>query len=124
VAQLRKDVRCDLGDFRPFTIFFDGATRRGELIVIVYRAILDDLTVIQRLFSLRTELKSVNADVLAGIVQLEIAEVLGVTADDFHRLVCATHDSASVNRAAMRQLVYMIDLYTYLGSFNILLNTI
>jgi hypothetical protein len=104
LGRLRKEVMADLGD-RSFTIFFDGASRRGELIVIVYRCIRDDLTSMQRLFSLHTEPKSVDGGVLARLVLSELAEHLGIFAHNSDRLVCTTHDSAAVNRAAMQQLV-------------------
>lgn len=68
---------------RPFTIFFDGATRYGELAGIIVRIIDDDL--MPHRLSLTTEPASVNGDRLAQLLAYEMTTRLALTPEDICR---------------------------------------
>jgi hypothetical protein len=91
----------------PFALIFDGTTRLGELMVVVYRVIDEQLQPVQRLAAVQTLKQSVNAIRLCALLTDVLQDMMNITANncEIHRLVCVNHDSASVNGAAMRQLV-------------------
>lgn len=80
-------------------------TRLGELFVIIVRFVGEDLGIKQRVLSLRTIAKSLNSKQMAGEIVNELSRQLRISGEELDRIVCATHDRASVNSAAIRELV-------------------
>lgn len=105
--KLTEDIVSELGTERHFTLIFDGTSRNGECIVMLYRIVNDDLIPVQRVFCLHTEEKSVNGDQLAYIIgeQLQFHFNIRRANGSCNRLVCAIHDSAAVNKKGIEQLV-------------------
>jgi hypothetical protein len=100
-----ESVREAVGD-DCIGIMLDGMTRLGELFVIIIRFVTDDLALVQKLISIRTMAKSLNAKQMAAEMVNELTAQLNITGPDLGRLVCATHDRASVNQAAIREMVW------------------
>lgn len=98
------ELRNMIDEHNYFSLFFDGATRLGELVAIIVRMITTDLVPVHRVLALQTMPYSVDAAALAGLLQSKLQH-FGVGFDNAQALVSITHDSAAVNRAATRNLV-------------------
>jgi hypothetical protein len=113
-----------------FSVYFDGASRMGELLVFIMRVIDDNLRVIQRIAALETfEFSVDNANLAAAMFtvlqrlevivyrnaywQLIIGRSIICTLSvqitqrnrNIHQMVALVHDSAAVNRSAAETLV-------------------
>jgi hypothetical protein len=97
-------VREAVGD-DYISIMLDGMTRLGELFVILVRFVTVDLQLVQKIISIRTMEKTLNAKQMAGEMVNELTTQLGITGPSLRRLVCASHDRCNTNKAALRELV-------------------
>lgn len=106
LTHMEEESRELFGKAQPFSIIFDGTSRNGECLVIIYR-VVDAVTleIKQRLFCLRTEAQSLNSEALSTIIKEELQDQLNIRFATSGRLVCAIHDSAAVNKASIDKLV-------------------
>ena len=84
---------------RPVSVVFDGTTRLGEAMAIVFHFVDDDLKVVQRLVRLQLLQKSMCAEEIARKLITTLSVNYGISSD---RLMAAMHDRAATNGVAMR----------------------
>jgi hypothetical protein len=101
------EIREQLHGFGHCSVLFDGTTRIGELIAVVARVVDDNLVATHRLLLLETVDFSVDSARLAGVLASGLHDH-GIDRRTPTFVVATIHDSASVNRAAMRLLVCYI----------------
>ena len=84
---------------RPVSVVFDGTTRLGEAMAIVFRFVDDDLKVVQHLVRLQLLQKSMCGEEIARELITTLSVNYGISSD---RLMAAMHDRAATNGVAMR----------------------
>ena len=84
------------------SIVFDGTTRQGEALAVLFRFVKPDtLQIQQRLVRLQMLTKRMSGEEIAWEIFSTVSTEYGVTSE---RLLAAMHDRASTNNVAMRTI--------------------
>ena len=89
---------------RDVSVIFDGSTRQGEAIAIIFRFINDNWMISQRLVRIDICSKSVNSEQLARVLNECLSVEYGIRANS---LLAAMRDGASVNEAALNRIAFI-----------------
>ena len=106
---------------RPVSVVFDGTTRLGEAMAIVFRFVDDDLKVVQRLVRLQLLQKSMCGEEIARELITTLSVNYGISSD---RLMAAMHDRAATNGVAMRTVKVIYPLLLDVGCFSHMLDLV
>ena len=89
----------------PICMAFDGASRLGEVLVIVLRTVTEDHEVIQKLVEVRVISKSMDHSTLAHVLLKALTQELKIRTN---QIIFSVRDRAAVNGAAIRELKSVI----------------
>jgi hypothetical protein len=84
---------------RYISVIFDGTSRLGDVLAIVFRTITPAFTLLERLVALPTMAHSTTSQTLASVV---ISTIISTMKVPIERVVAFVHDGASTNLAAFR----------------------